>query len=198
MINNPKVKDFILTNITLYFFAMGIWSTWSYFAFVGLEKMDWQGSLVYLPHGIRVLGICFFGLKSLPALMAAELTGPLFINPEQYMGVWSLASFFSLASVVVAKELVRYSQSNIQGVIMSPINFANFRLLVLVIVLSGLLNSISVNVVITYLEPSVMLDPIVIGRFFIGDVLCAFVVILFLSVTFTTLRLNRLASPSKE
>jgi hypothetical protein len=198
MINNPKVKDFILTNITLYFFAMGIWSTWSYFAFVGLEKMDWQGSLVYLPHGIRVLGICFFGLKSLPALMAAELTGPLFINPEQYMGVWSLASFFSLASVVVAKELVRYSQSNIKGVIMSPINFANFRLLVLVIVLSGLLNSISVNVVITYLEPSVILDPIVIGRFFIGDVLGAFVVILFLSVTFTTLRLNRLASPSKE
>jgi hypothetical protein len=198
MINNPKVKDFILTNITLYFFAMGVWSTWSYFAFVGLEKMDWQGSLVYLPHGIRVLGICFFGLKSLPALMAAELTGPLFINPEQYMGVWSLASIFSLASVVVAKELVRYSQSNIEGAIMSPINFANFRLLVLVIVLSGLLNSISVNVVITYLEPSVMLDPIVIGRFFIGDVLGAFVVILFLSVTFTTLRLNRLASPSKE
>jgi hypothetical protein len=198
MINNPKVKDFILTNITLYFFAMGIWSTWSYFAFVGLEKMDWQGSLVYLPHGIRVLGICFFGLKSLPALMAAELTGPLFINPEQYMGVWSLASFFSLASVVVAKELVRYSQSNIRGAIMSPINFANFRLLVLVIVLSGLLNSISVNIVITYLEPSVILDPIVIGRFFIGDVLGAFVVILFLSVTFTTLRLNRLASPSKE
>ena len=198
MINNPKVKDFILTNITLYFFAMGVWSTWSYFAFVGLEKMDWQGSLVYLPHGIRVLGICFFGLKSLPALMAAELTGPLFINPEQYMGVWSLASIFSLSSVVVAKELVRYSQSNIKGVIMSPINFANFRLLVLVIVLSGLLNSISVNIVITYLEPSVILDPIVIGRFFIGDVLGAFVVILFLSVTFTTLRLNRLASPSKE
>jgi hypothetical protein len=197
MINNPKAKDFILTNITLYFFAMGVWSTWSYFAFVGLEKMDWQGSLVYLPHGIRVLGICFFGLKSLPALMAAELTGPLFINPEQYMGVWSLASIFSLSSVVVAKELVRYSQSNIKGVIMSPINFANFRLLFLVIVLSGLLNSISVNIVITYLEPSVILDPIVIGRFFIGDVLGAFVVILFLSVTFTTLRLNRLASPSK-
>jgi hypothetical protein len=198
MVINPKIKDFILTNIALYFFAMGVWALWSYFAFVGLEKMDWQGSLVYLPHGIRVLGICFFGFKSLPALMAAELTGPLFINPEQYMGVWSLASFFSLASVVVAKELVRYSQSNIKGVIMSPINFANFRLLVLVIVLSGLLNSISVNVVITYLEPSVILDPIVIGRFFIGDVLGAFVVILFLSVTFTTLRLNRLASPSKE
>ena len=88
MVITPKVKDFIFTNITLYLFAMGVWALWSYFAFVGLEKMDWQGSLVYLPHGVRVLGICFFGLKSLPALMAAELTGPFFINPEQYMGTW--------------------------------------------------------------------------------------------------------------
>ena len=197
MVTTPKVKDFIFTNITLYLFAMGVWALWSYFAFVGLEKMDWQGSLVYLPHGVRVLGICFFGLKSLPALIAAELTGPFFINPEQYMGVWSLASFFSLASVVIARELVRYSHSNIKGAILSPINFANFRQLVLVIILSGLLNSISVNVVITYLEPSIILDPIVIGRFFIGDVLGACILILFLSVTFTTLRLNRLASPSK-
>ena len=197
MVITPKVKDFIFTNITLYLFAMGVWALWSYFAFVGLEKMDWQGSLVYLPHGVRVLGICFFGLKSLPALMAAELTGPFFINPEQYMGVWSLASFFSLASVVIARELVKYSHSNIKGAILSPINFANFRQLVLVIILSGLLNSISVNVVITYLEPSIILDPIVIGRFFIGDVLGACILILFLSVTFTTLRLNRLASPSK-
>ena len=197
MVITPKVKDFIFTNITLYLFAMGVWALWSYFAFVGLEKMDWQGSLVYLPHGVRVLGICFFGLKSLPALMAAELTGPFFINPEQYMGVWSLASFFSLASVVIARELVRYSHTNIKGAILSPINFANFRQLVLVIILSGLLNSISVNVVITYLEPSIILDPIVIGRFFIGDVLGACILILFLSVTFTTLRLNRLASPSK-
>lgn len=197
MVITPKVKDFIFTNITLYLFAMGVWALWSYFAFVGLEKMDWQGSLVYLPHGVRVLGICFFGLKSLPALMAAELTGPFFINPEQYMGVWSLASFFSLASVVIARELVKYSHSNIKGAILSPINFVNFRQLVLVIILSGLLNSISVNVVITYLEPSIILDPIVIGRFFIGDVLGACILILFLSVTFTTLRLNRLASPSK-
>ena len=198
MFCNPKIKDFILTNLALYFFAMGVWSLWSYFAFVGLEKMDWQGSLVYLPHGIRVLGICFFGLKSLPALMAAELTGPLFINPEQYMGVWSLASFFSLASVVAARELVKYSQVNIKGAIISPINFENSRLLLLVIILSGLLNSISVNIVITFLEPSINLDPIVIGRFFIGDVLGSLVLILFLSVTFTSLRLNKLASPSSK
>ena len=193
---SSRFKDFILTNLMLYFFAMGVWSLWSYFAFVGLERMDWQGSLVYLPHGIRVLGICFFGLKSLPALMAAELTGPIFINPEQYMGAWSIASIASLVSVILARELVKYSQNNIRGSIVGPINFQNFRLLVLVIILSGLFNSISANLIISYLAPSVNLDPIVIGRFFIGDVLGSLVLILFLSVTFTSLRLNKLASPS--
>ena len=193
---NTKFKDFILTNLMLYLFAMGVWSFWSYFAFVGLDKMDWQGSLVYLPHGIRVLGICFFGIKSLPALIAAELTGPLFINPEQYMGIWSIVSLASLASVIVARELVKYSQSNIKGSIVGPIKFENFRLLVLVIILSGLFNSISVNIIIAYLEPSINLDPIVVGRFFIGDVLGSLTLILFLSVTFTSLRLNKLASPS--
>ena len=175
---------------------MGVWSIWSYFAFVGLEKMDWQGSVVYLPHGIRVLGICFFGLKSLPALVAAELTGPLFINPEQYMGTWTIASMASLGSVIIAKELVKYSQTNIKGSIVGPINFANFRLLMLVIILSGLFNAISVNVIINYLDPNINLNPIVIGRFFIGDVLGSLVLILFLSVTFTSLKINRLASPS--
>jgi len=190
--------DFILTNLMLYFFAMGVWSLWSWFAFVNLETMDWKGSIVYLPHGVRVLGICFFGIKSLPALIAAELTGPLFINPEQYMLTWSLASFASLASVIVAKEIAKYSNTNIKGSIVGPINFSNFRLLMLVIILSGLFNSISVNIIITQLEPSIILDPIVIGRFFVGDVLGSFVLILFLSVTFTSLRLNRLAITSKD
>ena len=94
----------ILTNIVIYIFAMGVWSLWSFFAFVDLTKMDWQGSLVYLPHGIRVLGICFFGYKSLPALLAAEMTGPLFINPEQYIGIWNFASIGSIASVIIAQD----------------------------------------------------------------------------------------------
>ena len=68
MFSENKIIGFLLTNIAIYTFAMGVWSFWSYFAFVNLEQMDWQGSLVYLPHGVRVLGVCFFGYKSLPAL----------------------------------------------------------------------------------------------------------------------------------
>ena len=187
----------ILTNIVIYIFAMGVWSLWSFFAFVDLTKMNWQGSLVYLPHGIRVLGICFFGYKSLPALMAAEMTGPLFINPEQYMGIWNLASIGSIASVIIAKHLVDWSQANIPGAILSPFNSNNYRKIVLIIFISGSLNAILANTIISLLEPSIVLDPLVILRFFIGDVLGACLLILFLSVTFTSLRVNQLYSPAK-
>ncbi|MDA8982305.1 hypothetical protein OAV58_03100 [Gammaproteobacteria bacterium] len=197
MFSKNNIVGFILTNIVIYLFAMGVWSFWSYFAFVDLEQMDWQGSIIYLPHGIRVLGICFFGYKSLPALLAAEMTGPLFINPEQYMGTWSLASIGSIGSVIFARYLADWSQANIPGAIMSPLNSNNYRKIVLVIFISGLLNAILANTIITLLEPSITLDPLVILRFFIGDVLGACIVILFLSVAFTSLRANRLYSPLK-
>ena len=197
MFSKNNIVGFIMTNIVIYLFAMGVWSFWSYFAFVDLEQMDWQGSIIYLPHGIRVLGICFFGYKSLPALLAAEMTGPLFINPEQYMGTWSLASIGSIGSVIFARYLADWSQANIPGAIMSPLNSNNYRKIVLVIFISGLLNAILANTIITLLEPSITLDPLVILRFFIGDVLGACIVILFLSVAFTSLRANRLYSPLK-
>ena len=197
MFSKNNIIGFILTNIVIYLFAMGVWSFWSYFAFVDLEQMDWQGSIIYLPHGIRVLGICFFGYKSLPALLAAEMTGPLLINPEQYMGTWSLASIGSIGSVIFARYLADWSQANIPGAIMSPLNSNNYRKIVLVIFISGLLNAILANTIITLLEPSITLDPLVILRFFIGDVLGACIVILFLSVAFTSLRANRLYSPLK-
>ena len=195
MFSKNNIVGFILTNIVIYLFAMGVWSFWSYFAFVDLEQMDWQGSIIYLPHGVRVLGICFFGYKSLPALLAAEMTGPLFINPEQYMGTWSLASIGSIGSVIFARYLADWSQANIPGAIMSPLNSNNYRKIVLVIFISGLLNAILANTIITLLEPSITLDPLVILRFFIGDVLGACIVILFLSVAFTSLRANSLYSP---
>lgn len=197
MFSKNNIVGFILTNIVIYLFAMGVWSFWSYFAFVDLEQMDWQGSIIYLPHGVRVLGICFFGYKSLPALLAAEMTGPLFINPEQYMGTWSLASMGSIGSVIFARYLADWSQANIPGAIMSPLNSNNYRKIVLVIFISGLLNAILANTIITLLEPSITLDPLVILRFFIGDVLGACIVILFMSVAFTSLRANRLYSPLK-
>ena len=175
---------------------MMVYAVWSYLTFVGLDKMEWVGSLIYLPHGVRVMAICYFGYKSLPALYAVEVTGPIMVYPEQYFDVWPYASIASLLSVVAACEMVKWSVVNVKGTIFMPINFTNYRSLVLVIVISGLFNSISANLVTSFLA-EVNLNVMVIARFFIGDVLGAFVLILFLSALFTTLRANRLLVQDK-
>ena len=190
------MKNFIVGSIALYCFGMMVYAVWSYLAFVGLEKRDWVGSLVYIPHGVRVMAMCYFGYRSIPALYAIEITGPIMVYPEQYFDVWPIASIASLLSVVAACEIVKWSFSNTKGTIFMPINFTNYRSLVLVIVLSGLMNAISSNLV-TSLLADIDLTVTVIARFFVGDVLGAIVLVLFLSALFTTLRANRLLVSDK-
>ena len=187
--------DFIIASLALYAFGMMVYAVWSYLEFVGLDKKEWVGSLIYLPHGVRVMAICYFGYKSIPALYAVEITGPV-MYPEQYFDVWPFASVASLLSVMAACEIVKWSNSNVKGTIFMPINFTNYRSLVLVIVLSGLMNAISANLV-TSLLADIDLSVRVIARFFVGDVLGAFVLILFLSALFSTLRVNRLLVQDK-
>ena len=190
------MKNFIVGSIALYCFGMMVYAIWSYLAFVGLDKMEWVGSLVYIPHGVRVMAMCYFGYRSIPALFAIEITGPIMVYPEQYFDVWPIASIASLLSVVAACEIVKWSHSNTKGTIFMPLNFTNYRTLVLVIVLSGLLNAISANLVTSYLA-GIDLSVTVIARFFVGDVIGACVFVLFLSAIFTTLRVNKLLVSDK-
>ena len=191
------IKNWLLMSISIYLFAIGVYTFWSYLAFVNLDKLEWTGSLLFLPHGVRVIGICYFGYKSIPALYAAEITGPLLVYPQYYFDVWPAASIASILAVVMACELVKWSGVNIKENIIAPKNFTNYRPLALVVVLSALFNSIGANVV-TSITANVVIDGIVIMRFFIGDVLGAVVLILFLSAVFTSLKQNRLLLNDKE
>ena len=190
------IKNWLLTSVSIYLFAMGVYAFWSYLAFVNLDKIDWTGSLVFLPHGVRVIGICYFGYKAIPSLYAAEITGPLLVYPQYYFDVWPAASIASMLSVVMAVELVKWSGRNVKENIIAPKNFSNYRSIALVVVLSALFNSISANVV-TSLLANVVIDGVVVMRFFIGDVLGAVVLILFLSAVFTALKQNKLLLEDK-
>ena len=191
------IKNWLLMSISIYLFAIGVYAFWSYLAFVNLDKLEWTGSLVFLPHGVRVIGICYFGYKSIPALYAAEITGPILVYPQYYFDVWPAASIASMLAVVMACELVKWSGVNIKENIIAPKNFTNYRPLALVVVLSALFNSIGANVV-TSIVANVVIDGIVVMRFFVGDVLGAVVLILFLSAVFTSLKQNRLLLNDKE
>ena len=184
------MKYFIQVTLTTYVAAMLVYALWSYITFQTLDK-GWVGSLVYLPHGCRVVFYCFFGVRSLPALYLAEITGPTLIYGDQYLQYWGFASIFSLASVVVAVEILKWSHaSNFTYSILKKINFANYKFLILVIIISALFNAIFTNLVLGLMN-NVDINVIVIARFFIGDVFGAMTFVIWLMIMFNMLKDRR-------
>ena len=185
------MKYFTQVTLTTYVAAMLVYALWSYITFQTLDK-GWVGSLVYLPHGCRVVFYCFFGTRSLPALYLAEITGPSLIYGDQYLQYWGFASIFSLASVVIAVEILKWSRaSSFSYSILKKINFANYKFLILVIIISALFNSIFTNLVLGLMN-NVDINATVIARFFVGDVLGAAVFIMWLMIMFNMIKDRRL------
>ena len=170
---------------------MLVYTLWSSITFATLDK-GWIGSLVYLPHGCRVIFYCFFGARSLPALYAAEITGPTLVWGDQYLDYWTFASISSLLSVAVAVEIVKWSRvSTFNYNILKKVNFANYKFLIFVIIISALFNSIFTNLVLSIIN-GVNIGVEVIARFFIGDMLGSIVFITFLMILFNLLQQRRL------
>ena len=170
---------------------MLVYTLWSSITFSTIDK-GWLGSLVYIPHGCRVIFYCFFGVKSLPALYAAEITGPSLVWEDQYLDYWTFASISSLLSVVVAVEIVKWSRvSTFNYNILKKVNFANYKFLIFVIIISALFNSIFTNLVLSLIN-KVDIGVEVIARFFIGDMLGSIVFITFLMILFNLLQQRNL------
>ena len=185
------MKYFFQVTLTTYIAAMLVYALWSYITFASPDK-GWIGSIAYLPHGCRVIFYCFFGVRSLPALYLAEITGPTLVWPDQYLSHFPIASIFSLSSVVIAVETLKWSRvSTFSYSILKKINFTNYKFLIYVTILSALLNSIFTNLVFSTLN-NVSIDVVVISRFFIGDMLGTLCFVIFLMIMFSLLRNKRL------
>ena len=185
------MKYFIQVTLTTYIAAMLVYSLWGWVTFQTLDQ-GWVGSLVYLPHGCRVIFYCFFGVRALPALYLAEITGPTLVWGEQYLDWWYIASISSLLSVVIAVEIIKWSKvSSWKPSILLKINFSNYKFLIFVIIISALFNAIFTNLVLSIIN-GVDLTVQVAARFFIGDVFGSACFIAFLMVMFNMLRSKRL------
>ena len=200
---NESFRHFIKVSLTVYIFTMLVWSIWSYLQFLDLANLnpnnEWLGSLCYLPHGSRVLMICFFRHYSIPALYLAEITGPALIYKAGYVEGWSYAAIGSIIAVIVSVELVKWSRIAQNYSLFKPINFKNYKFLFLVVVISALLNGLFVNLIISMVNNSIIIDVITVFRFIIGDILGASVLIIALWIIFTTLVDTRLVvSPDDE
>ena len=185
------MKYFIQVSLITYIASMLVYTLWSSITFATIDK-GWLGSLVYIPHGCRVIFYCFFGVRSLPALYAAEITGPSLVWEDQYLDYWTFASISSLLSVVVAVEIVKWSRvSTFNYNILNKVNFANYKFLIFVIIISALFNSIFTNLVLSLIN-KVDIGVEVIARFFIGDMLGSIVFITFLMILFNLLQQRNL------
>jgi len=185
------MKYFIQVSLIIYIASMLVYTLWSSITFATLDK-GWIGSLLYIPHGCRVIFYCFFGSRSLPALYAAEITGPTLVWGDQYLDYWTFASISSLLSVVVAVEIVKWSRvSTFNYNILKKVNFANYKFLIFVIIISALFNSIFTNLVLSLIN-GINIGVEVIARFFIGDMLGSVVFITFLMILFNLLKQRRL------
>ena len=200
---NESFRHFIKVSLTVYIFTMLVWSIWSYLQFLDLANLnpnnEWLGSLCYLPHGSRVLMICFFRHYSIPALYLAEISGPALIYQAGYVEGWNYAAIGSIIAVIISVELVKWSRIAQNYSLFKPINFKNYKFLCLVVVISALLNGVFVNLIISMVDNSTIIDVITVFRFIIGDIAGASVLIIALWIIFTTLVDTRLVvSPDDE
>ena len=199
---NPIVH-FIKVTLTVYIFSMFLYAIWYFFQVVDLAKMnpldEWIGSLVYLPHGARVLMFCYFRYYSLPGLYLAEISGPQLIHHIDYVDGWSLAALGSLSSVIIAVEIIRWVRKNPENFsVVKTLSFKNYKSLILVVLISAMLNGILANSLISIVNSSISIDVLTVLRFMIGDILGAIIVIGALWVIFTTLIDTRLIINPEE
>ena len=206
--NRFDLVHFIKVSITVYVFYMFLWGIWYFlhvadFANIRLNN-EWSGSLVFLPHGARVLMVCFFRYYSIPALYLADITGPSLINHQQYdvnfVEGSNIAAFGCILAVVLSVELIKWSRvSEGKFSFFKPVNFKNYKFLFLVVVLSSLLSGILCNTILVLVNNQITVDVLTVSKFMIGDFLGAVTVIAIMWVVFTTAIDNRMIiSPERD
>jgi len=177
---------------------MFIYLVWQTFTFE-IAQNSIFGSLIYLPHGVRVICFCYFSYRSLPALFLAEGSHYYLKNiqllqigtdEESYM--WALSSATSLFAVVAAVEIVKWSRINANYNILKPLNFSNYRFLFLVIIISAAFNAIFTNATISLLNPGMNMHINRVFTYLVGDTFGSIVVVMSLMTIFSTLRDSKL------
>lgn len=180
--NSSKLKNFLEISVTVYFITLFVFSFWS--GLTQQSPQDWIGSLAYLPHGCKVIFICFFSYRAVPALFLAEFTGQLLEWPNAEMTYMYAGSITSILSVLLATKIIKWTQIATfkPSDIFLKVNFTNYKFIVFVIILSGLFNSIFTNLVLSQLN-QIPINVGVIARFYVGDIIGSSIFIFFVLIS---------------
>lgn len=125
-------------------------------------------SLVFLPHGVRVLSYIFFGPRIFYGLFAAHIATSVNFSNIIYLNIF--AGFFSSISALIAIKLYigRYSVRKASDL--------NVRMILIVSLFAAIINSISVNITkLIFIDNFSINFTSQIIYFIIGDLIGTFV-----------------------
>lgn len=159
-------------NILVFIFYVLAFAVQDYFWEIQIQLLEnhlFIGSLVFLPHGIRVMSIIFFKYEILPSLLFAHIaSGLLFLLENWTIVDLIIKSFLSVLSIAVAYFLLTKHQGKGEY----KINLSSIFLLT---VLSSIFNSI-VNSIYGYFLYSDFHQQLF--SFLLGDIFGAIIVYL--------------------
>ena len=183
-----KFLDFLKVFFLTFVFSFTAWVLWA-----GLIVNTFNegrlpfGSLIFLPNAARVICICFFGFRAIPALYVAEIMGPeiLFENLYGYESYFTV--LLSIMAVPAALLLLRTIGFRFLESKANFLDFRNYRHLLVVIVIAAAFNSIFVTSFL-YLVNGSDISAAVTYRYFLGDIIGAVSVLLLLTFTYRTFK----------
>jgi hypothetical protein len=137
------------------------------------------GSLMFIPHGIRVLAVWLCGVRAILPLIAAEFLGGIFLwQPDVGLDVLLGSSMVGGLCVYLTFEVFRLA-----GIEMRPDGkdsaLTNWKSLILLASIASIFNSIGKQIFFESLAP--LADQVLIlAMFWIGDTLGTFACLLLL------------------
>ena len=183
-----KFLDFLKVSFLTFVFSFTAWVLWAALIIDTFNEGRLPfGSLIFLPNAARVICICFFGFRAIPALYVAEILGPEILFEHLYGYESYFTVFLSIMAVPAALLLLRTIGFRFLETKANFLDFRNYRHLLVVIVIAAAFNSIFVTSYL-YLVNGSDISAAVTYRYFLGDIIGAVSVLLLLTFTYRTFK----------
>ena len=144
-----------------------------------LSSSTMAGSLLFIPHGIRVLAVWLCGVRAILPLIAAEFSGGIFLwQPDVGLDVFLGSAMVGGLCVYLAFELFRLA-----GIELRPDGkdsaLTNWKSLILLASIASVFNSVGKQIFFESLAPLTD-EVLILAMFWIGDTLGTFACLLLL------------------
>lgn len=178
--NYLTVMSKIFIIIAVYVFSYWLWRAAILSPSTAVNDL---GSLLFIPHGVRILSVMLFGWLGVVGSFFGSLLAPyIILATKDPTSIYDAGeSFVGASSPILALLILRWT--GLSSHVFRPqqlLKQLNIKLLMLVIFLSSGINSFLVNLITAVNGETSFRPPITVLNFFIGDIAGA---LLFISVS---------------